>query len=50
MISQNEVCILLARLSLAEIRDNLQCKAYRSTNSSADVIAGRANELCNGLE
>ena len=43
------MCILLARLSLAEIREHLQSKAYRSTDSSADVIAARANELCNGL-
>ena len=44
-------CILLARLSLAEIRDHLQSKACKSTESLADVILTRRhNELCNGLE
>ena len=44
-------CILLARLSLAEIRDHLQSKACKSTASLANVIVTRRhNELCNGLE
>ena len=43
-------CILIPRLSLVEIRDHSQSKAYKSTDSLADVIATPANELCNGLE
>ena len=43
-------CILLPRLSLAEMRDHSQSKADKSTDSLADVTATRGNELCNGLE
>ena len=53
MFAESRVCacILLTRLSLAEIRDHLQSKACKSTESLADVIVTRRhNELCNGLE
>ena len=49
--SRECACIFLARLSLAEIRDHLQSKACKSTDSLADLIVTRRhNELYNGLE
>ena len=43
-------CILLARLSLAEMRDHSQSKVDKSTDSLADVTVTPGNELCTGLE